>query len=85
MLVSSSHASGLLCRTGWTISHATLDLHDPQTLAIAALEHHVVEAEHDGYVYSSMSGIGFFQFIGLIVSTSTWFLKLNNVAEISRI
>lgn len=43
-------------------------LHDPRLLAIAAVDHQVLEAQHDDYVHSSISGTAFFRFSALLVS-----------------
>lgn len=73
--MSSSYASVLLYREGWTISGTPLDLDDRQILAIAAVERHILEAEHDGYVYTGVNGIAFCRLVALFVSIHSWLLN----------
>ncbi|RDY04676.1 E3 ubiquitin-protein ligase MARCH2, partial [Mucuna pruriens] len=51
----------------WAISSNPLDLHDTQLLAIAAVEHQVLETEHEYYVYTGTGGITLWHSVGLIL------------------
>ncbi|OIS95766.1 PREDICTED: uncharacterized protein LOC109235240 isoform X2 [Nicotiana attenuata] len=52
---------------GWTVAGAQLDLHDPQLLAMAAAERHLLEADYDEYADSSASGAAFCRSAALIL------------------
>ncbi|KAF7806196.1 RING/FYVE/PHD zinc finger superfamily protein isoform 3 [Senna tora] len=54
---------------GWTISGTPLDLHDPQILAIAAVERDVLEPQHDDSAHTGGSGIAFYRSITLLIIT----------------
>ncbi|KAJ1406304.1 Zinc finger, RING-CH-type [Sesbania bispinosa] len=43
-------------REDWATSSDHLDLHDPRLFAIAAVEHRMLEAEHEDYVRTGISG-----------------------------
>ncbi|XP_008806003.1 uncharacterized protein LOC103718803 [Phoenix dactylifera] len=44
---------------GWTITGTPLDLRDPSLLAMAAAQHHFLEAEYDEYASTNASGAAF--------------------------
>ncbi|XP_010257454.1 PREDICTED: uncharacterized protein LOC104597545 [Nelumbo nucifera] len=53
--------------SGWTISGAPVDLHDPRLLAMAAAERHFLEAEYDEYAATNASGAAFCRSAALIL------------------
>ncbi|XP_039046938.1 uncharacterized protein LOC120187245 [Hibiscus syriacus] len=52
---------------GWTISGAPLDLRDPQIIAVAAAERHLLEADYDEYADTNASGAAFCRSVVLIL------------------
>ncbi|XP_008802607.2 uncharacterized protein LOC103716403 [Phoenix dactylifera] len=52
---------------GWTIGSAPLDLRDPRVLALAAAQHHFLEAEYDEYAATNARGAAFCHSAALIL------------------
>ncbi|GAA0153726.1 ubiquitin-protein ligase [Lithospermum erythrorhizon] len=52
---------------GWTVDGNPMDLHDPRILAMAAAEHHFLDADYDEYADSSASGSAFCRSTALIL------------------
>ncbi|KAK8966018.1 hypothetical protein KSP40_PGU017438 [Platanthera guangdongensis] len=52
---------------GWTITGAPIDLRDPRILAMAAAQHHFLEAEYDDYGATNSSGAAFCRSAALIL------------------
>nr|XP_010939492.1 uncharacterized protein LOC105058313 [Elaeis guineensis] len=52
---------------GWTITGAPLDLHDHRILAMAAAQHHFLEAEYDEYASTNARGAAFCHSVALIL------------------
>jgi len=63
----------------WASSGIPLDLHNSPLLAIAAVEHQVLDTCEDYACAVGTGGITLWHFVGLIVSIFNLFMKFNSM------